>query len=98
MASWKTSNNIYKQYSFQYTNPNATDHGMFVNVFPYDGTDTSVTNAAIEFDNYAVPFTDNTYYFGAPVAPDIADPALTGAKKLLAGASIGSLLMAAFYY
>jgi hypothetical protein len=75
MATWKTTNSIYKQYSFQFTNPNATEHSMLVNVFPYIQTDTLTAGHTIKFDNYAVPFTNNTYFFGAPVAPAITDPA-----------------------
>ena len=72
MASWKTTSGAYMQSSFQFVDPNATEHGMLVSVFPYNSGDAFLTGGqTVEIDAYAVPFTNNTWFFGPPVAPEI---------------------------
>lgn len=74
MPTWKTTHGNFKQYSFQYTDPNTTAHGMLVSLFSYD-----TNRAVVTLDTYAVPFANNTHWNGAPIAPNITDPALNRA-------------------
>jgi len=66
---------------------------MLVSLYSYDTTAT--TEAGI--DTYAVMFANNTHWMGAPIAPNITDPALNHANKWLTGLSASTMLLALVY-
>lgn len=81
------------QTAYQWTNPNATAHGMVVSVLPYDP---AITGANYKFSVMQIPFANNTFY-GPPIAPNITDPALAGSSKLAFGVVSLAALVPMFF-
>ena len=65
-----------------------------MSLFSYSATAT----AEVDLDVYAVEFANNTQWNGAPIAPNITDPALMRANKWLSGLSASTMLLAMVYY